>query len=211
MGWDEIRRQILETATSVAELSHRIGNEDLDRPALGTWDVRGLSGHLLRAMRTPVLYLGEIEPRGEALPSAASYFAQYLEWRSSDPGGADARVASRGAAEISVTSAAQLQDEFETSVDALHTAIATAPDRLVPSAFGPMWLADYVRTRTLEMVVHGLDLANALDEVWDPPADALGDVLALCCEITIVTGKGTALLLELTGRRITASVLPVLR
>ena len=74
-----------------------------------------------------------------------------------------------------------------------------------------MRIQDYLRTRTLEVTVHSLDLARATKVDWRPPETATEDALLLT-EISLERGHGDQLLLALTGRNGTASeALPVLR
>lgn len=211
MEWDEIRAAAFEAADSAASLVELISNDDLPRPALGDWDVRGLTGHLLRALRTPLGYLDEPEPTDTPLGSAAAYYGRYLGWRARDPERADDAVASRGAAELGHETVVEIQDAYREAARELRRLGDHRGDRLLPTAFGSMFLRDYIRTRILEMVAHALDLARALGEDWDVPEAPLLDAIRLIGEIAVVGGDGGALLMELTGRDTTKSVLPVLR
>ena len=213
MTWLEIRGTTLATARAVAALARMVSDDDLGKPALGSWNVGGLGGHLLRALRTPVRYLEEPEPVGEPLASAAAYFAGYLGWRAEDPESADARVAARGAAELPTTSAVVLEEAFAEAAVALEMIDHMDAGRIVPSLFGPIRLDDYLRTRIFEMSVHGLDLAAALDEDWAPPPAAVAHSLTLLAECSMLIGTGAHLLLELTGRAVPVSVsaIPVIR
>ena len=74
---------------------------------------------------------------------------------------------------------------------------------------GTMALADYLRTRNLEVVVHGLDLAKALGLDWTPPRDSAADAFALLGEIAVDRGVANNVLPALTGRE-GADVAPVL-
>ena len=211
MGWEEIRGAAHEAAAAAAEVIERTSAADLDRPALGAWDVRGLAGHLLRAMRTPLVYLEEPAATRQSLSSAAEYYAAYLAWREPNPDRADDAVATRGAAELAHDSITQIQDAFQQARRDLQRLDAEPADRLLPTAFGAMRLADYMRTRIVEMVAHTLDLAAALDEEVPIPLPALADALALLTEVAIARGDGEVLLRELIGRHVDPSALPVLR
>ena len=58
----------------------------------------------------------------------------------------------------------------------------------------------YLPTRTFELAVHSLDIAGALGISLELPDDVLADALALASRITVASGRGSAVLLALTGR-----------
>jgi uncharacterized protein (TIGR03083 family) len=211
MAWDDIRATAHAAAESAAALVELLSKCDLATPALGAWDVRGLAGHLLRAIRTPLDLLAQPEPTDTPLPAAASYYAAYLAWREPDPARSDAAVGARGDAEFPRHTIGEIQDSYRATVDAFRSLDQMRGDRLLPTAFGSMRLEDYVRTRILEMVTHTLDLARAVGEQWEVPGGALADALGLLTEIAIETGTGPQLLAELTGRDVSSRALPVLQ
>ena len=211
MTWEASRVNIAEAAANITELVADIRDDQLGDPGLGVWDVRGLAGHLLRAIRGPITYLQAPEPTEQPLASAAAYYAAYLSSRDEHPEEMDDRVASRGASELAGADTAAIVDAYRTAtarLAELHTVPAT---RLVASAFGGLAIAEYIRTRTLEIVAHGLDLAAAVGIAWRPPHDALVDVLGLLGEVAVLRGSGGTLLLELAGRAVPVSAIPVLR
>ena len=123
------------------------------------WDVRGLTGHMLRDVDRIIEYIGEPAPdKGDT--GAAEYYTRY------DPVVDSAQVAANSierAAQFATTD--DLIDGFaSTWRSAVDLARAEGPDRLVQVRWGPrLRLDDYLETRVLEMAVHGLDLADALD------------------------------------------------
>ena len=63
---------------------------------------------------------------------------------------------------------------------ALRAARATDPARVGPSVFGTMRLDEYLKTRVVEVVIHHIDVDDALGHEPHPDAEALelcGDVL----------------------------------
>jgi uncharacterized protein (TIGR03083 family) len=173
---------------------------DFSVAGLGAWDLSGLTGHFLRAIRTPMDYLQQPIPGGEPLPDAANYVAGYLRWRGESPDAADETVAARGRDEhfaSSVHPARVIRSEAARLDEMLA---GESPSRLVPTRFGPMRLDDYLRTRTMELVIHGLDIAKAVGIEWRPPPPLLSDVLALLMEVSVDLGGGEQLLLVLSGR-----------
>lgn len=65
---------------------------------------------------------------------------------------------------------------------------------------GGMRLADYLPTRTFELVVHTLDLASALGLDVAPPRDAAALALHLVADLAATGDHAGALLLAATGR-----------
>ena len=63
-----------------------------------------------------------------------------------------------------------------------------------------MRLADYLPTRTFELVVHTLDLAGALNRASRVPEPALSVALGLLTEAAARTGRAEELLMALAGR-----------
>ncbi|MEU8526508.1 MULTISPECIES: maleylpyruvate isomerase family mycothiol-dependent enzyme [Streptomyces] len=141
---------------------------------LGEWTVRELAAHLTMAVGAVARYLAEPEPAKQELT--------LLDWPFA-----------------TATAAAQV-DEDTRAIDtgdlaALYAATAeryterlagTSDDRLVPTRFGAMRLADFLVTRTVELVVHTDDLnaATGLDIPYDRQALAactrlLADALAV--------------------------------
>ncbi|MEA2001717.1 MAG: maleylpyruvate isomerase N-terminal domain-containing protein [Actinomycetota bacterium] len=211
MNWTEQRSSFRSGADAVAGMLEDVS--DFTIPGLGIWDLSGLAGHFVRAIRTPITYLQEPIPDGEPLPSAAAYVAGYLRWRGEDADAADDAVAARGADELSVDGPhpAHL---IRLEAGRLDVMLAQEnPARLVPTRFGPMRLDHYLRTRSMELIVHGLDIAKAVGHDWSPPSALLGDVLTLLMEVAIDLGSAEELLLVLSGRinPTDTDVLPVLR
>ena len=83
---------------------------------------------------------------------------------------------------------------------ALERVRAADPEAVVETIGGGMRVADYLPTRTFELVVHGLDLAAALGLDPDVPAAALREAAGLAVQVALEQGRGADLLLTLTGR-----------
>ncbi len=210
MLWSQTQADYLAAVDSTATLVS--GITDYAAPGLGTWDVLGLSGHLLRAIRTPLTYLAGPEPAGEPLPSAAAYYKAYLNRRNEGPAVADRSVAARGAAELASASPDEVPTAFASAASALHGLLPSVrADRRVQSPMGVMRIEDYLRTRNLEVAVHGVDLGRAIGTPWRPPDGSLQDALVLLTEIAQCRGSGTDLLMVLTGRSADSPPLPVLQ
>lgn len=187
--------------------------DDFSAPGLGEWDLLGLVGHFARAIRTPLSYLEQPEPDSPQAVAAAHYVASYLDRRAADPESMDNSVASRGREELSTITehpSRLLRAEARRLDDTL---LATSPDRLIASPFGPLRLDEYMRTRGLEITVHALDIARALGVDWQPPTELITDAVTLLGEVAALRGTASDLLMVLTGRTPPdpRDVLPVLR
>jgi uncharacterized protein (TIGR03083 family) len=163
-------------------------------PGLGEWTVRDLVGHTSRSLVTVETYL-DAEPGEVTVRSALDY---YLAVRAASSGPA---VAERGRQAGAAMGAdppgflAALAERVRSKVE------AAADDAFVASAAGGMRLADYLPTRTFELVVHTGDLAAALGLAVDPPAEAAASALQLAGLLVREQGATVDVLLALTGRR----------
>jgi uncharacterized protein (TIGR03083 family) len=207
--WTTLVDAYRDAAEGVAGLVAAVG--DPDGPGLGEWTALELAAHTMRALTTVEQYLDAGEAAGPPdLDDAAAYVASYLEARRRDPG-TDAAVAARGR-----EAAPALGDDpgrvFASTTRRVTDLVAAAPPgTVVATPFGSIRLADYLRTRLMELVIHGLDLASAVGVEWHPPTDALGDTLGLLTEVAVRTGRGEDLACLLGGRAAPADVLPVIR
>jgi uncharacterized protein (TIGR03083 family) len=162
-------------------------------PGLGEWDVRALVGHASRSFLTVETYLDRPAPTVE-VGSAVDYFA------ATSAAAASSAVAARG------------RDAGEALGPAPAAAVARIAERvlalvatrdgteLLTTIAGGMRLADYLPTRTFELVVHGLDLARALGAPLDVPARPATQALGLVTELALAGGRAGDLLLLATGR-----------
>jgi uncharacterized protein (TIGR03083 family) len=199
-GWDDSVRAFSDAARWYVDTVHVVGDR-WDRPGLGEWDVRALVGHTSRSFLTVESYLAS--PAGTVdVASATDY---YVATRGIAAG---PEVAQRG------------RDAGAALGDDPAGAVAEIAGRVVPfvgthdgtelltTVAGGMRLADYLPTRTFELVVHGADLARALDLPAELPDTAARQALHLVTELALERGLAGALLLAATGR--TAPPLSVL-
>ncbi len=192
-----VRESYLSAAGTFAGLVERIPATAYDGPGLGAWDLRALVGHASRSLVTVLDYLDRPEPAA-TLETAVDYYTSAVV---AGAAAAPASVLERGRA-----AGAALGDDPATSVAALVAAVTekllSFDDTYVLTTIaGPMRLADYLPTRTFELVVHGLDVAGAtgLDAPYDEAV--LADAAALAARIAVRTGRGADVLLALTGRQ----------
>lgn len=166
------------------------------RPALGHWDVRALTGHTHRALVTLAAYLGEPADE-ERCTSTAQYYA--LAAAATGP----AEVAARGVAagkELGPDPAAAVRASLERAGEAL-AGVPSDQDPLIRTVVGGTRLSAYVPTRTFELVVHGIDLAEACETRLPAPEHVLADAVRTAGELAAARGTAPAALLALTGRR----------
>jgi uncharacterized protein (TIGR03083 family) len=171
------------------------------------WTVADLVFHVAMAMRRLPGMLAAPGPSGAALVSAADYYRP--DQRFSAATNAD-RIGSarRGAASLA-GAADRVRDLGEARQQAWAALRSAPPGRVVRTRHGDlMLLAEFLRTRVLELAVHGLDLATALDrEPWmtAPAAGVTGDLLlpaAAAAALRAGTGwDQVTLIAALTGRR----------
>jgi uncharacterized protein (TIGR03083 family) len=125
---------------------------------LPAWNVKQLLAHMWRDMDRLRSALGD-EPPEAADADAMTY------WRAYDPAARGPEIAGR-AREVAARFATggQLAADFErTWTEGVALATGEPPDRLI-ATWGPtMRLDEFLATRVVEIAVHGLDLAHALD------------------------------------------------
>ena len=192
------RAAFREAAGWFLEVVAGISGDQWDQPGLGEWSVRELVAHTSRAFTTIEEYLAT--PATVEIDSAAEYFRQAVF-------GVDvhAAIAERGRTEVRA-----LGDDTAGAVRALAERVLALVDRTpddTPCATraGGMRVGEYLRTRTLELTIHSLDLAAALSASGDPaepPPAASTETLVLLAEIAALGGgaERATVLRALTGR-----------
>jgi uncharacterized protein (TIGR03083 family) len=183
-------------AHSFAALVHDIPADRWDGPGLGEWDLRALVGHASRSLITVSTYLAHAAER-EDVTGPQDYYVQIREY-ASKLGAADIIERGRQAGR-------DLGDDPSATVDGLVKRVlrelTTAGNPLIAVIGGlGIRLHAYLPTRTFELVVHGLDIARAVDISFPMPADVLEEATALAAQIAVAEGHGETVLLALTGR-----------
>lgn len=187
-------RQFSLCAHAFIDVVGRVRPEQWDQPGLGVWDVRGLVGHTSRAILTVENYLEADEPGTVSVPDAESYYSE-LAGQFTDDG-----IAARG-----VEAGEWLGDNpvavLRESLERTESLIADQPPLRIISIGGMgIPLAEYLRTRILELVVHTLDICRATDISHNLPEAAIADTAALAARIAVNKGHGPEVLFALTGR-----------
>lgn len=190
----DFRRSYRAAAVSFADLATRLP-ADLSRPGLGDWSIGLLVGHTVTSgLRQVPSVLGT--PAEEiAVDSAEGYWAAAR----SAPAEMIA-VAQKESSEDAARSFAELGDVGALVGQATSALAAAGDDDLVTSAIGGMRVRDWIPTRTLELVVHGLDLSSAAGVPFEPPPAAVAETAALLARIAAAVGDGPEVIRALTGR-----------
>ena len=186
------RENFTTAARSFAGLVDQIGPDQWSGPGLGEWSLRDLVGHTSRSLITVETYL-EQPADTEELASPAAYLAAVAQV---DP----ASVAERGRAAAAALGSDPVP-AVHALVDRVLPLVEREDDPLVTTVLGGMRLSNYLPTRSFELVVHGLDIARAA-ELPEPgyPPELVTEVLQVAAAAAVLGGRGTELLLALTGR-----------
>ena len=194
-AWGElnVRETFAEAARTFADLVPRIPDDRWNGPGLGEWDLRSLVGHTSRSLVTVQTYLDQ-PAETEEVPSPAAYYVAVA-------GLDNAAVADRGrqAGLALGENPAQFVDALAHRVLEL---VESAGNPLIHTGAGGMRLENYLSTRTLELVVHSLDIAAAVPDI-EPPEfsdQVLGEVASVAATAAVLRGRGVELMLALTGR-----------
>ena len=194
-----IADEFVSSAGWLATLAASVGPADWDRPGLGAWNVRSLLGHAARALVTVEDYLARPAQRVDTLTALA-----YLMLAGkADP----AAIAARG-----FTAGNDLGDEPAARVAELAARVSklvaiTEPNATMSTTAGSMTLEAYLPTRTVELIVHGCDLASAIGADLDPPPGAAASVARLLTDAYVATGRSAMLCLALAGRPVNPAAL----
>ena len=184
-----------QAARAVADLVGTIPPGRWDGPGLGEWDLRALVGHTSRALLTVETYLQRPAER-EDLATAAAYVVAGQRLAADAGGG----VAQRGR-DAGEALGPRPAEAFTAIVDRVLPQCERADDPLITTIAGGMRLSVYLETRTFELVVHGVDIADALGVA--PPAfgvEVWRAALELAAGVVALTDQAPAVVRALTGR-----------
>jgi hypothetical protein len=173
---------------------------------LGDWSLLELVGHANRAHTTLEQYLAE---QRVPEPAGSDYFS-------------DAAIAQRGRDAVAALGPSPEAAVAAASARAIALVASASSEALVWSPLGTISLASYLPSRTAELVVHGLDVVNALGPgaptavpvpaaptavpvpgaptAVPVPGLALAESLRFVTERLVDRGAGEAALMALAGR-----------
>ncbi|GAA4870741.1 maleylpyruvate isomerase N-terminal domain-containing protein [Actinomycetospora straminea] len=186
-----------EAAAAVTELVGRIPDEAWDGPGLGEWDLRALVGHASRSFVTVLTYLDRPADT-EDVDSPEGYYAVLPALTG---GGIDAASVARRGRDAGLALGDDPAAAFAALAErAVAAARAADPDMLITTIVGGLRFASYLPTRTIELVVHGDDIAAAtgLDVTFSTHTTT--QVATVLARTAVRLGHGALLLRALTGR-----------
>jgi uncharacterized protein (TIGR03083 family) len=162
-------------------------------PGLGEWSVLELAAHASRAYLTIERYL---RPSGHIdCDSGAEYFRRAL--RSSDVNEA---IATRGRDEVAELGEDPLSAVRDRAASAIAAVEASSPGAVCVTAVGTLSLGDYLGTRVVELTVHTLDVAAAIDQRTVEPPESAALVSLVVLTAMAARPSSAVLLRALTGR-----------
>lgn len=189
----------VRSAESFLALVGQIRADQWELPGVGTWNVRSLAGHTARAIITVENYLANEAAALVTIPTAEAYYAAITAGATdaADAAAIDARGVEAGK-QLGSDPVARVAAALSRVRDLLSS---QPPDRIVTVIGGlAIPLAEYLRTRAFELVVHSIDLSRATGIPTGLPKEALEAAAALASGIAVSRGQGEDLLLALTGR-----------
>ena len=151
-----------EEAATLSAVLVSVSETEYDRPTRCTpWTVRALLAHIGMGADRILTMLAEPEP-STVDTDAAGYYRPDKRF---SPAANSERVDGAVAAAARAGSGAALARRFEETWRAVFDAALRQPDdRIVRTRHGDaMLLSEFMVTRVVELAVHGLDLADALD------------------------------------------------
>ena len=165
-----------------------------DKPGLGIWTVRELVAHVVRIIQRTAVYAEQSAPIDTE--SGAAYYSRAL----STPNVSDL-IAERARASVALLGDSPKEAAHVIATQTLETIGGMDDEASVATPFGTLRLIDYLATRTLELVLHTLDLSRAAQFPVETSRTALTSTLDLLIAIAIERGDGTAVVLALSGRQ----------
>ncbi|MGI8447235.1 MAG: maleylpyruvate isomerase N-terminal domain-containing protein [Streptosporangiaceae bacterium] len=203
-----IREAFGAESRRLSEVVARLDDAAFTRPTpCDSWTVADLVYHVRMTMGRLPGMLAAPDPAGADLVTAAGYYRGGQRF-SADTNAERIRSAQRGAAGLA-GAVARARDFDEARRRAWGALRDAPPGRVVLTRHGDrMLLAEFLRTRVLELAVHGLDLAAGLDRApWmtATAAGVTGDLLLPAADAArLRSGTGwdqVTLIAGLTGRR----------
>ena len=190
----EPRFAFAQAATWYVALVARVDG-DWEAPALGVWTRRDLVGHTSRSMLTVESYLRD-EPGQIEAASAVDYFV-----RSRAALANAEEVAERGRAAGRALGDDPAGSVADIAARVLPLVAAAGAEAYVETPVAAMLLDDYLPTRTVELAVHGCDLAVACGLEADLPTAVAAEAGAVLAALAAHGGTAADVLLAVTGRR----------
>ena len=192
---DKIRQAYLESAEFFAGLVDGVDVDAWEEPALGQWTLRDLAGHTYRSISTVVGYSEKPAPQVN-VESPVDWILNVRQHADPD------RIA-----ELGRSAGLEIMDNPQMMVRgflnmARERVGGLDDDFILATPRGGMRFVDYLQLRTMELVIHGSDLARALGAEATPPAGGMQVALQVLTGVAVAEGRGPDLADALTGRRV---------
>jgi uncharacterized protein (TIGR03083 family) len=162
-----VRAAFVQASEFVLAAFDAVGEQDWDRPGLGEWTVRELAVHTSRAWSTIIDYVAV--PAELALRSATDYYRAAL---GGDPA-IHEQVSRRARAQAEALEEPLPAVAHRLFREAENVLERTPADHVLGTFAGGIRLVDYLPTRVVELVVHGIDLCIAVGRPVEVPTPAL--------------------------------------
>lgn len=192
----------LRCAHAFAEFTAAIPATRWDSPGLGTWSVRTLVGHTGRSLDTVIGYLSAPEPDDVNTESAVDYYLTLTRPGGPLAAGGDTSAIDARAVAAGDALGADPVAAIAAKIAEVERVLAEQPtERRIEVIFGlTLPLAEYLRTRVFELVVHTMDLSKALGIPHGMPRDAVADMTRMAGEVAASTDAAEQVLFALAGR-----------
>lgn len=184
----------VQATNGVVGLVGQIESGSWSSPGLGDWDLRALVGHTSRSLITVTQYVDQ-RVEAEELSSPEAYYLAAAQMAGADAAAVVERGRQAGSA-LGADPAAAFAEHAAAAIERLRD----QPDVLMHTIVGGMRLVNYLPTRTFELAVHGLDIADAIAVDFTPPDQVLTAMVELAGRIAVHGGQGADVLRALTGR-----------
>ncbi len=183
-------------AGSFAALVRLVPESAWSNRGLGEWTVRDLVGHTSRSLITVSTYSRTPAPAGDAL-SPEQYYTSIREYMAGAGNDAIVERGRQAGRDLGDDPAATVEDLARQAL----ADVQAAGDPVLEVIGGlRIRLSDYLPTRTFELAVHSLDIADAVGIDHALPAAVLADAAALAARVGVALGQGPTVLSALTGR-----------
>ena len=190
---DKIREAYLESAEFFAKLVDGVDIDAWEDHALGQWTLRDLAGHTYRSISTVVGYSEKPAPEVD-VESTTQWILNVRQNANPD------RVAELGRSaglEIMDSPTMMVRGFLNMAKERVND---LDDDFILATPQGGMRFIDYLQLRTMELVIHGSDLAKALGVEAKPPDGGMQVALQVLTGVAVAEGRGPALADALTGR-----------
>jgi len=170
-SYEEIVEALAEGLQALEDTLSSLSPEDWKRPTLlrpvdpnaPPWDVLTLAAHMDFFMGMTLTLVGEAQEGRPCLDRAS--FCMAASDRSQVAPLVYQYMIDHAKGHTPTTMLDTVRQTFKNVLEAIRT---TPPDTIGPAFFAPMRLDEFVPTRVTEIVVHGMDLTDALGR---PPLD----------------------------------------